>query len=308
MGAYDELSLKGECGDETIALLRRLARQVARGSSFPPPDGYSDWTTEAVDDLLADMFSTKGQAFVLACLSKATDEGSLERLLLASVKNHLIDLAKGTERGKLRRRLETLLGNDGRFVRVDGPGWRLASYSEGTVWQGDGAFLEAAAAAVRGVQLGKLPPSGPTPRGSVEALVTVAHAVLQAAGGAVRDEDLARVLEARFSLLQPPMVVSLTADEGFVEVASLDDGPERVVVEADERAELLWESLAPLERSLVPHLRGTVEDVMAVAEVGPVTAAALTDALREKLRRATEDDEQQEATLRALLHKCRSRP
>ena len=40
---------------------------------------------------------------------KAHDDASLERLLLAAIKNWLVDQAKATEVGKLRRRLENLL-------------------------------------------------------------------------------------------------------------------------------------------------------------------------------------------------------
>ena len=42
---------------------------------------------------------------------------TLERLLLAAIKNWLKDQAKATEVGKLRRRLENVLGDDPRFVR-----------------------------------------------------------------------------------------------------------------------------------------------------------------------------------------------
>jgi hypothetical protein len=109
LSAYVELSRDGACGPETVGVLRRVAAQVVRTNSFPPPADYDRWSDEAVDDLLADMFERKGPAFVIECFVKATDEPSLERLLLAAVRNHLIDQAKGTDRGKLRRRLVTLL-------------------------------------------------------------------------------------------------------------------------------------------------------------------------------------------------------
>ncbi len=308
LDAYEELSQTGQCGAATVELLLRLCGQVVRTSSFPPPPEYQDWSEDAIYDLLTDMFSKKGPAFVLACLTKATDTKSLERLLFKAIRNHLIDGAKGTERGKLRRRLQTLLTADARFVAAPGPGWSLATHPEDAVWQGDVEQLERAAAAVRGVVLGKLPSSGPTPRGSAEALLTVSHEVLLAAGGVVREEDLARVLESRFALLSPPEVVALTADERFTQIPSSEDGPETIVAEADERARELWDTLSQTERSLVPHLSGTVEDVMAVAEVGRHTAESLRAALLQKLHDATLDDEHQDATLRALLHLCRTRP
>jgi hypothetical protein len=93
LSAYGELSRTGSCGDETVRVLRRLAAQVTRTSSFPPPAGFDRWSDAAVDELLADMFERKGPAFVVGCFVKATDDGSLERLLLAAIRNHLIDLA-----------------------------------------------------------------------------------------------------------------------------------------------------------------------------------------------------------------------
>lgn len=306
MSAYEELSSTGTAGPETVTLLQRLVRQVTRVSSFPPPDTFLTWSPDAVDTVIGDIFDKRGSALVLGCLAKATDDQSLERLLLKAIRNHLIDEAKGTERGKLRRRLETLLGHDDRFVRVTGPMWVLATQPAGVTWQGDLAELNEAAAAVRGVVLGKLPTSGPTPRGSVEALVTVAHAVLDAAQGAVRDEDLARVIEARFDLQATPVFVELVADERFAPAAPADQEPETIVVEADERAQALWASMSPREHSIFLHL-DDLEAVMAVAEVGPETARALIDQLTEKFLRATETEAHLESVMSALRHLCRRR-
>lgn len=308
MGAYQELSDTGRPGEHTCALLRRLGRQVTTASSFPPPEGHHEWTGDAIDDLLGSMFEKRGNALVLGCLTKATDDGSLERLLLKAIRNFLIDEAKGTERGKLRRRLETLLGQDSRFARLEGHAWRLVNHPPHAVWQGDITTLHQVASGVRGVVLAKLPPSGPTPKASVRALVTVVHAVLVAADGAVRDEDLAHVLEARFALLNTPVTVALVADDGFEPSAPTEHEPESIVMESQERAEELWQTLAPLERSLLPHLTKPVEDVMAVAEVGQETAKSLRAALLEKVKRATADDTERESTLRMLLHLCESRP
>lgn len=62
-----------------------------------------------------------------------------EILYCTVIRRFLIDEARGTERGKLRRRIATSLGDDARFRSVSGtsPRWALASHRSGTVWQGE---------------------------------------------------------------------------------------------------------------------------------------------------------------------------
>jgi hypothetical protein len=83
---------------------------------------------------------------VAGCMIKAHDDASLERLLVMAMKNWLKDQAKATEVGKLRRRLESVLGKDPRFVAVKTghDRWALAGQTS-MVWQGDIDELHAAA-------------------------------------------------------------------------------------------------------------------------------------------------------------------
>jgi hypothetical protein len=76
-------------------MLRRLGRQVVRSSTFPPPDGFSSWADgDAVDELICAMFVEEPR-LVVGCAVKAHDDASMERLLLAAIKNWLIDQANG---------------------------------------------------------------------------------------------------------------------------------------------------------------------------------------------------------------------
>jgi hypothetical protein len=310
VGAYAEVERTGTCGPETLALLRRLGAQVVAMNSFPPPEGHHHWDPEAVDDLLADMFARSGRPFLLGCFLKATDDASLERLLLASIRNHLIDQAKMTNRGKLRRRLDTLLSKDARFVRASvggGAGWAVRG-NGGSHWQGDVEDLDRAAAGVRGVAVWRWNESGPTPRETVAALVTVAHAVLAVAGGAVRDEDLARVVERRFALIAPPVTTTLSGDDPWAgPAAPAEDRPDSLTV-AEAQAEELWACLSASERALVPHLGEPPEQLAAVLEAGPKTARAVTAALAEKLRAAVLDAESVEDVIAFLRQRCVIRP
>lgn len=151
----------------TFELLRRLCRQYTRRHSFPPVGGHRTWTDDAVDDLRGELLAEKGPVLVLNCYLRATDDPSLERLLLAAIGNYLKDEAKKTERGKLRRRLGTLLEQDPRFLRVRASsagtaGWALTGGPDAPTAVGF-EVVQRAAVSVRGVAITRLNPAGPPP-------------------------------------------------------------------------------------------------------------------------------------------------
>lgn len=292
-------------------MLHRCAKQVAGRSSFPPPEGHQHWTDEACWDLLAEMFaSTKdgGQTFVVGCFVTATDDPSFERLVLAAIENHLVDEAKKTERGKLRRRLDTLLSADERFGRAAGAGgaWALREHA-GAVWQGDRDDLLRAAFAVPG-SIDRLNPAGPTPAGTKATLLAVAHGVLTAATGSVRDEDLAWVLQHRFALLRPPTFTTLTTD-GEWEPPAAPDRPSDEQSAADATvagatALTLWASLSTDERAAIPLLDAPVARLARATGTGPKRAESIRAALREKLRLSIAETDDVDSLLGELLELC----
>ncbi|WP_251021002.1 hypothetical protein [Streptomyces sp. ISL-98] len=251
-----------------------------------------------------------GGRFITSCFLKAVDDRSLEKLFFTTVRNFLIDEAKMTDRGKLRRRFARRLQEDDRFLKVTGPSprWALAAGTRGQVWQGDLDTLVRAAWEVRGVWITAWNHSGPTPVETVQALMTVLTAVLEAAGGAVREEDLARVLEARFDLLAPPEYTTLYADDGAlidptVAAADLGSVADRDPVFADVRAEWIWQALSPQERILLSYLEDSPAAAAGILQSGPRQAGAIMEAIREKLRLALSDDSDQVAVLGALLNR-----
>jgi len=310
MGAYAEFQSIGMAGDQTCAMLHRCAKQVVARTSFPPPEGHEHWTDEACWDLLSEMFaSTKdgGQTFVVGCYVTATDDSSFERLVLTAIENHLIDEAKKTERGKLRRRLATLLTADERFVRAAGSGgaWALRERA-GTVWQGDRDDLLRAAFAVSG-SLDRLNPAGPTPATTKATLLAVAHSVLTAAAGSVRDEDLAWVLQHRFALLRPPTLTTLTTDGDWEPVAPDRPSNEQSAAEAtvaSATALTLWASLSTAERAAIPLLHAPVAQLAKATGTGLKRAETIRAALREKLRLAITDTDDVDTLLGELLELC----
>lgn len=311
LSAYAEFQSTGFAGDETCSMLHRCVKQVSRRTSFPPPDGHYSWTDDACWDLLSEMFanaSDGGSPFIVGCFVKATDDASFERLILTAIENHLKDEAKKTQRGKLRRRLDTLLSADNRFVRGAGAGgaWALSEHT-GSVWQGDRNDLVRTAFTVPGT-IEKLNPAGPTPAATKATLLAVAHAVLSAAGGAVRDEDLARVFQERFALLRPPTFTTLESD-GVWEPSAPADHPSDEQSAGDATvatatALTLWASLSPVERALIPILGESDAALAKAAGTGPKQAAAIRDAVKEKLRLAVVESDDAGTLLEDLLQLC----
>lgn len=297
---YERWLLGGDI-DAAVGLLRRLAAQVVRTRSFPPPAGYRRWDDDAVLELLAEMIDEKrGVGFLLETLTAADDQGSAERYLLTAVENFLRDQAKLTAHGKLRARLETLLGQDSRFTAVPVPvrGWRLASGPEGW-WQGDITDLHRPALQVRGVFIPSWNRAGPTPRPARHALTTVAAAVLTAAGGTVRAEDLARVLLERFRFaIAPETVDAQVVDDLDGRSAPADLEPEQALVGI--AADDLWASLTGEQQAIVPYLSSSAGAVAALG-IGLKQARARIAQVVEIVRLATVDDSRADAVVTGLL-------
>lgn len=140
---------------------------------------------------------------------------------------------------------------------------------------------------------------GPTPRPAQEALVTVAAAVLAEAAGAVRAEDLAKVLLERFRHeIAPESVVTLSLDDAEEHPARINQEPEQAL--AGVSADQLWVSLTGEQRAIVPYLT-TPEHAPAALGIGPKEAAAWRAQIIEHVRLATVDDPQAETVVISLL-------
>lgn len=297
---YERWLLDGDV-DTALRLLRRVAAQAARTSSFPPPPSFGQWSDDAVDELLNEMIIKKsGVTFLLEALTGVDNQGSAERYLLKAVHNFLKDQAKATAHGKLRSRLRSVMAREPRFEWVTSPehGWRLAGGPEDW-WQGDRTVLHEVAMRVRGVSITSWNTSGPTPRPAQEALITVAVAVLTEAGGVVRAEDLAKVLLERFRHeIAPETVITLSIGDAEEHPADTNQEPEHAL--AGISADQLWASLTGEQRAIVPYLT-TPEHAPAALGIGPKEAAARRAQIIEHVRLATVDDPQAETVVISLL-------
>ncbi len=297
-------------------VLRSLVRSHAKRNSFPPGEGHKEWTRAAVDDFILDLFDKKKDPRILLkllkllkLLERATSKEHFERSILATVHHRLIDQAKATETGKLRRRLVTVLGQDPRFLFVDEPPpdrWALAG-SRTDLWQGDVADLLDVAYKVTGVVVDTWNEAGQTAAHVRHALLTVSAAVIEWAGRAVRAQELAELLRQRFELLAPLRVSStdvLTTDE---EPATLDlASPEDIVVVTDT-VHRVWATLTEDERAVLPYMHKPVRSWSRKLGLGPKVAELVVERVKEKVRLAVPLDEHAAPTITLLRERSRGR-
>lgn len=290
-------------------ILRRLVWQKTDAKSFRAGEGHTKWTREAVDEFVIDLFEKKGKSILLTLLEKATTEGHFERAILLTVERHLIDQAKKTETGKLRRRLVAVLGEDSRFVHVtEPPPERWALDGEPTeMWQGDVGELQKAADRVTGVAVESWNEAGQTAAPVRHALQTVAAAVISWAGRAVRAQDLAQLLRERFALIAPLKAYSLdlVGTEREPAAPSLS-GPEDTMVVKDT-VERAWECLTDDERRVLPHMDRPERSWAKELGYRPRVAALLVESVKEKVQFAVPLDEHTEATITMLRERSLGR-
>lgn len=301
MSAFEELTAQRQIGPETVNLLQRLVAQVTRTSTFPPGGGHTAWTDQAVLDHIATLFSRKnGGAFITACFLKADDQTSLERLLLAAIRNDLIDEAKSQPIGKLRRRMHTLLSQDKRFIDASDLHQGQAAWSlPGNPAVASHADVEQLVGLSTGIEadpISSLPPAGRTPKAARESLLTMSHGVLERLGAALRAQTLAHFLGIRFDLIDRRQITGFDGDR----TASSDDDIDTLTdPDADSLATEVFAELNALERAIVPVLGD--HDAIAAAFGEPGVRAA--DAVRTRLQVLVGSDLGKEA-LGPLLQMC----
>ncbi|MFD7091021.1 hypothetical protein ACFV94_24935 [Streptomyces sp. NPDC059896] len=277
-------------------MVYKLLKEEAR--RFPVLAPTAGWQSADWEDLLGDFLEERAEAVTSNLQSLAIDDASMGRLLRRSIRNWLIDRARETGPGALRRRLEEVLSAEPEFEQVpEGqPGakrWRLPG-SGWAPWSGDTAKLVEAAQAVSAVRIPKW--SSTTRRAPIAdraSIVAVAGAVLSAAGGSLEIAQLVEVFVARFPIVLDPVIVS--ADEG-------SDGiyrdtaltPEEAVVAAEEEldaavtaAEIVG-MLSPEERRIVP-IADQQAKVRELLGCGRSQASLKVKRLRERLKQLVGD-------------------
>lgn len=200
---YEELRALNKLGPTQYKWLIKLVQSVARMNGFPPASGYL-WHDEAAHDWLVDQLTgTKGLEFFVRVGATATDDVSYTRLARRSIKNAMIDQARGTITGLMRLRLRGILAKEPDFVDftkayAGKPAWSLEGISD--IWSGDLEDLMHAPELSKIEPIKKLNTAGPTSAENKGKLAQAARVLITRARGALTDQELAKAIVRIFDL------------------------------------------------------------------------------------------------------------
>ncbi|MGV0698969.1 hypothetical protein [Mycolicibacter sinensis] len=306
ISTFDELQHAGHLGKECLALIEKLLREELR--RFRP------LTHLESEDVVQDFLVDRIKPLTASLLSQATDDDSLAKLLRISIRNWLIDRARETGTGHIRRTLEKVLGAAPEFERVapgeaGGGRWRIAS-GDAAPWTGSIADLTAAAWSVREVRVPKW--SSPTRRAPLadrDSLVAIINAVLTRAGGSVEIAQLVAVFADRFAAALDPVVASIDDDDHPIDVAATTADPEETLI-ADEVALDVATAAAEIagrltenEREIVPILHDSAAVRLKLGK-GRTQCAAFTARLKAKIRELAGTSGDAEEVVREVVTLC----
>jgi hypothetical protein len=280
VSGFTELLDTGRLGAEGATLLYATVAAVARFDRYPPPEGHQAWSSDAVTEVAHEfLVGPHANERLVHLATLALDDASFARLLETSVRNFFRSRARATTRGKLYRRVRSLLEGDDRFVPVEGSDGRLWTLSEGSSdpWVGRIDALLAVAGSV------PVPLSG-SDRARRDALGEICAQVLAAAEGAVSLDDLAGVASWRLGLIAPPISVDIDSMEPE---AAVDVATESV---AALDAQAVFEVLTDRERLLLLVLDEPVRQVAEFVGLGKSSAALAVTRLRDNLRALIPDE------------------
>jgi hypothetical protein len=272
--------------------------------------------------MVQEFFVDRIQPLTAMLMTQATSDESFGRLVRRSVQNWLIDQARRTATGSLRRTIEKVLGESPTFEKVPtgqaGAGrWRLAD-TDGEPWGGDTGPLIAAAWRVADVRVPRWTSNSRRPPVADRAsLVAIAHAVLEEAGGSLEIAQLVYVFSQRFSASLDPIVISLDerSDNNLddaapgVDLPSQDVGPEEFVIAesvaldvAIAAAEIAGR-LSGTERAIVPVLDNSVA-VRKRLGLGRSQSALFASTLKLKIRALAGTGEDRDQIVREVIALC----
>jgi len=304
--ACEEVQALGHLGEACVKLLFALMREETRRFTVLCPPG--GWDRDAVEDLASEFFVEKVEKLTADLVTIGVTPQIVGKLMRRWIRNFLIDRARDTPLGRIRRKLEEdMLGRDPEFLRVpageEGAGrWYLAgqpSYPYG----GDFAPLIDAAYAVPGVKAVRW--SGPRrpPLTSDASLRAIVAAVLTAAGGSLEVAQLVRVVAQRFPATAEPEDTSID-DDTFERVTRVVKDDPGFVLEIRESTREVYDQLSPSQRALVPYLACDIKVVMEVLHVGRSRAYEAVRHVQDLLDRLLPDDDTRDVVCAGVVERC----
>lgn len=306
MSAREELMTTGRLGRAGAELLYATVRTVAIARRFPPPDGHATWDNAGIQSTAHDFLQgNRGAKRLLDIAIKSTDDRSFGRLLERAVHNHLRDVARATDFGKLIIRTKELLRSVPEFMAVESPEgehWTLVGGSDASseVSPGD---LAAAIASVHVDVPRWRSATRDAPLADRDSMIRLITAVLFAADGAVGPVEIAHALTARLDHRRTPLTVELDRAGGQPELHMANAGPEATTL-SSIRATQIFNSLSDRERIIVATLDLNVRDLGQLIKMGKSQAALVRQRLVDRVADDLRDDDQPELTAGALAALC----
>ncbi|MFC4005534.1 hypothetical protein ACFS2C_23280 [Prauserella oleivorans] len=312
ISAFDEIRDLGHLGRECLKLINKLTREeVARFPALTPEAG---WQPTDLEDLVGKFLTERLEKVTTNLLALATDDASVGRLLRKSIRYWLIDQARQTAVGAVRRAVEKVLADEEGFELVPsgelGAGrWRLAGTAV-VPWSGAVGGLVAAARAVPNVKIPKW--SSTTrrrPMANRASIAAVIRAVLTAAEGSLEVAQLVEVFVARFPVVLDPATVPLPDAVEFDAPDGATLTPEEQVIAIEEEVDLAASAvsvvamLSPQEREIVRRF-GDIPAIRALVDCGRTQAYHQVKRLREKLSQLIGDSDDVRAIGLEVIRLC----
>ncbi|WP_143169045.1 hypothetical protein [Rhodococcus koreensis] len=277
----------GCLGQQGLALTEKLISEEIR--KFPALEQRQ----LELDDVIQDFLVDRIKPLTIMLMAQASNEDSFGRLLRRSIRNWLIDRARATGIGALRRSIEKVLSEESEFEKVpagdEGAGrWRLVG-EESTPWAGDLSVLVTAAWQVPDVRVPKWSSSSRRPPIADRAsMVAIARAVLSTAAGSLETAQVVAVFARRFAAALDPIEMPLSETESD-EIRSAEPAPEDLVVALDSEVDAasaaaeIFARLSESERAILPVLANSSE-VQKRLGLGRSQSAHVAARLKAKIR------------------------
>ncbi len=187
-------------GESFLVMVDRVVRSAVRCMNVPPPDPPGVWDDDSLAEVAADFVTAKWPRVLDAGLNAAAD-AEFAAWLRKSFRRFLADRSRETLSGKLRRRIQHLLGEDDRFGWVPPDSWALKGTAAGPHWGASQRALTDAAWRTETTSYSWWSASGDhAPFGDRQDILAVTAAILVAAGGPVPVDVLAEVIAQRLNL------------------------------------------------------------------------------------------------------------
>jgi hypothetical protein len=306
MTPREEVLAKQRIGPAGAALLYRLVRVVAISRNFPPPPGSERWDDTAVTETAHDFLDgERGQRRVVDIAIRSIDETTFARIMESAIVNHLREISRRTDMGKLVLRVTEVLTDEDDFQRVDGQParWTLE----------DGRTAPSAvpdtqlAAVIVGTQI--TVPAWSSERRSApladrETFIRLLHAVLAVADGSLTAADLAQVIASRLDHRRTPISIELDVLESIAERAPSQDPA--VQATTSIRAAQIFDHLDDRSRVLIALYEQPLRDLGDVLAIGKSQAGLLRQRLTGWLREELKGDTEAEETIAEIRRLCES--